>query len=390
MIVKWLRHGTGDVERAVEYLMNTFNHKKEKRERVTLLRGDPTLLAELGKEMKRMGKKWIYSSAVISFHPEDNIDEKVLQEILDEFERCMCAYTGVDPSRLCYVAVFHQENNNRHIHVVVLRMDLETGKSVNPAPPGWERLYGLFRRYMELKYGLVNADERRRPVTVLPEHVDRTEWFKDREKVKEEITNYVLTKLRHYISLGQKVGRDTVIEILKELGELNRVGRDYISVRLGEHTFRLKGGIYDENAGEYIQKLVGEVEAGAGKSREISRRELEEIQRTYFSELRRIYEKVRRKFKEADGEFFLEFGGTDTGATKEGDGRKLNRIGERDLEAGKGFERSGKRSGSRNLEVYEKRANEGRADFTIPYSLVIRCNNRSGVASGLEVGFEIG
>jgi len=311
MIVSWLRYGTGDVKRAVEYLMDKFNHRKEKRDRITLLRGEPKFLTELGEEMKKSGKKWIYSSAVISFHPEDYINEQVIEGVLNEFERCMSAYTGVDPSRLCYMAVYHQENHNRHMHVVVLRMDLETGKSVNPAPPGWERLYGLFRRYMELKYGLVNTDERRRPLSALPDHVDRSEWFKDREKVKQEITEYVLERLRHYIRLGQDVGRDTVIEILKELGEINRVGKDYISVKIDGKTFRLKGGLYDENAGQYIQRIINEVEAGKRRNQEDVRRELEKIQREYFEELRRVYERTRRKFKEADAEFFIEFGKPD-------------------------------------------------------------------------------
>lgn len=135
MIIKWLKHGEGEVKRAINYLLNELNHRKEKRDEVVLLRGDPSLLATLGDILKKEGKKNIYRSCVISFHPkdQDKLNSKILEKVLNEFEKCMVAYAGVPPDRIPYIAVYHKEGNNSHIHVIALRMDIETGKdSFNP------------------------------------------------------------------------------------------------------------------------------------------------------------------------------------------------------------------------------------------------------------------
>ena len=58
-----------------------------------------------------------------------------IERTLDEFEKT--AWAGLAPDRYAWSAVLHRENNGRvHVHVLAARCDLETGRSLNIAPPG--------------------------------------------------------------------------------------------------------------------------------------------------------------------------------------------------------------------------------------------------------------
>jgi len=402
MTIKWLKHGKNEVDHAIRYILKELNHKKEKRDEVILLRGDPQLLKTLGKVLKAEKRKNIYSSCVIGFHPKDQskLNLKTLNEILIEFEKCMSAYAGVTPDRIPYIAVYHREGNNSHIHVIVLRMDLETGKSINPAPPGWEKLYGLFRRYIELKYGFVNPDERKRPVTALPEHVERSKWFQYRERIKEEITKYVLTRLADYSGVVE-VTRQTILEILSELGEVVAVGKDFINLKIGDAIFKLKGGLYDEEVGRYLQEVTGRTQA---KDRN-QRRAHEEVKQLFYSELRRVFAKTSKRFGGADEELFLELGEA-TGRTNESTARRnleeipngtnkpaganLTATNRRHPEvcwtAGEKPKKANKRAYDGNLEINEGRTDKGRTTFATDSGLASRSNNRSGYNFAPEIG----
>ena len=374
MVIKWLKHGEGKVKRAIDYLLNELNHRKEKRDEVVLLRGDPSLLIPLGDILRKEGKKNIYRSAVIGFHPEDQnkLTPEVLEDVLDEFEKCMVAYAGVPADRIPYIAVYHREGNNTHIHIVVIRTDLETGKDINPSPPGWEKLYGLFRKYMELKHGFVNPDERRRPVVVLPEHIDRTEWFKNRERIKEEITKYVMKRLGEYLGVVE-ITRQTVIDILNEIGEVVMVGKDYINLKVENDVFKLKGGLYDGEAERYIQRNLG----GTPTEDESQRREQEEIRKLFYSELRRIFNKTSKRFGGADKSVLLGFGETDAGTNGKADGKHSKENPNIRRKDRSEYERVNKKDGCGEFEVYEGRTNEGSSDFGVS----------GGVDSGVGVRY---
>ena len=53
---------------------------------------------------------------------------------------------GLDPDRYAWSAVLHRENNGGvHVHVLAARCDLETGRSLNIAPPGWQKSFDPLR-----------------------------------------------------------------------------------------------------------------------------------------------------------------------------------------------------------------------------------------------------
>ena len=311
MIVKWLNKSK-NVRSAIEYVLSAINSKREEREEVQVLRGDADFLLEVAKGIER---KHVYSSAVIAFHKDEEVTDEVIEDILDEFERVMCAYAGVaDPAseegreRLCWVAVWHKEGDNRHIHVIALRHDLKTGLSVNPAPPRWQATYELWKRYMIAKHDLIDPDatEHKRVASILPTHVERSEWLKDRERAKEKITEYVITRL---LNEGE-YSRERVIKILSEIVEVSRVSEKYISVKIGETKLRLKGGIYDANTD--VEGLCREIrakeEAGVREDEGDRRRELSRVQREFEEHLRRVFESSAKRLKGVEKRLGDEFG----------------------------------------------------------------------------------
>ena len=75
-----------------------------------------------------------------------------IERTLDEFEKT--AWAGLDPDRYAWSAVLHRENNGGvHVHVLAARCDLETGRSLNIAPPGWQRSFDPLRDALNHEHG---------------------------------------------------------------------------------------------------------------------------------------------------------------------------------------------------------------------------------------------
>jgi len=91
MHIKFLKHGTGSIKKAVDYLTRQRDHKNEKRPQVRVLRGNPSLIKKLEPALKN---KYKYSSAVIAFAPSDQLTNRQKNEVLNEFERV--AFAGLE------------------------------------------------------------------------------------------------------------------------------------------------------------------------------------------------------------------------------------------------------------------------------------------------------
>ena len=90
--------------------------------------------------------------------PEDQPSDTEIDRVLDEFEDT--AWPGLAPDRYAWTAVRHREaGRGVHVHVVAARCDLETGKSLNIAPPGWEQTYGPAGRSCNLEYAWSRPDD---------------------------------------------------------------------------------------------------------------------------------------------------------------------------------------------------------------------------------------
>ena len=78
-----------------------------------------------------------YTSGVIAWAPEDQPSDQDIDRVLDEVEQT--ALAGLAPDRYAWAAVRHRDaDGGVHVYVLAARCDLETGKSLNIAPPGWE------------------------------------------------------------------------------------------------------------------------------------------------------------------------------------------------------------------------------------------------------------
>ena len=102
---------------------------------VEVLRGDPEQVAAVADSLEFEHK---YRSAVIAWSPEDRPTAAQIEAVLDEFEKT--AWAGLDADRYSWTAVLHREQGGGvHVHLLTARCDLETGKSLNIAPPAGRR-----------------------------------------------------------------------------------------------------------------------------------------------------------------------------------------------------------------------------------------------------------
>ena len=155
MLVKFLARGTGSAQAAADYLLRETDSQGAVREDVAVLRGDPDDVAAVADSLEFDHK---YTSGVIAWAPEDQPSDQDIDRVLDEFEQT--AWAGLAPDRHAWAAVQHRAaNGGVHVHVLAARCDLETGKSLNIAPPGWEQTYGPLVEACNLEHGWSRPDD---------------------------------------------------------------------------------------------------------------------------------------------------------------------------------------------------------------------------------------
>ena len=136
MHVRFTARGTGSAKAAADYLLGERDSAGELREGVDVLRGDPEMVAAVADTLEFEHK---YTSGVIARAPEDRPTDAQIEAVLDKFEQT--AWAGLEPDRYAWTAVEHRSERGGgvHVHVLTARYDLETGRSLNIAPPGWQQ-----------------------------------------------------------------------------------------------------------------------------------------------------------------------------------------------------------------------------------------------------------
>ena len=240
-------HKTGVSGRAsADYLEDEKDHKGRERAGVEVLRGDPKLVGAIADSLDF---KHRHTCAVIAWAPEDKPTGEEINGVLDDFERL--AWAGLEPDRYAWSAVRHDEpDGGVHVHILAARVDLDTGKSLNIAPPGWHRDFYPWRDYHNLKHNWARPDDPARARKCQPGHqalvdADRLkDGLSAATHPKADITDY----LDQQINLGLINNRDDIVHSLQEIGQITRTGKDYISVKPEgfDRALRLRGTIYDE------------------------------------------------------------------------------------------------------------------------------------------------
>ena len=245
MHIKFLARGTGSARAAADYLLGARDAAGQLRAGVEVFRGNPHQAAAVADALAFEHK---YTSGVIAWAPDDTPTDAQIEAVLDEFERT--AWAGLEPDRYAWSAVVHRERGGgAHVHVLAARCDLETGRSLNIAPPGWQKTFGPLRDAFNAEHGWSRPDDPARARVQQPGHRAYVEAAQLRAGLalepapRELIRDYLLQRVEN----GTVQNRADVVAALQEAGlEVPRQGKDYLTAldpTTGDR-WRLKGELY--------------------------------------------------------------------------------------------------------------------------------------------------
>ena len=247
--MKVFPHGTGDGDRPVRYLIRE-DVPSRKEHPPEMLRGDPKLTAALINSIER---RWKFTSGVLAWHPDDDVNEAQERDVMDAFERV--AFAGLEADQRHILWVRHRHAGHHELHFLIPRMELSSGKDFNACPPGWQKAFSVFRDLFNWREGWARPDDPARSRNFLPDkadliHAQAVRWNRkikssNRDEAKAAITEL----LKDRLSQGDIKSREDVLLILKEEGlHISRTGKDYIGVVVPKSglKIRLKGGIFSE------------------------------------------------------------------------------------------------------------------------------------------------
>lgn len=267
MHIKFLAHGKGSATHASAYLLDDLDHKGQVRAGIEVLRGDATTFNSICNSSRHL---WKYTSGIIAWSKDDAPTNEQIHEVLTEFEAH--AFAGLDPSQYHLFAVQHTDDDgSKHIHVLVPRLDLASGKSLNIAPPGHEAHFDALRDYFNTKYdwsrpddiSLSNLTQEPNYVIKLNKHAEKIIPKQDLGKLKKkQFYKFIDMQIRELLKKGEIQNRSDIIAEIEHLNGVKSVkaGKDYISVKIDnekETTHRLKGDFYHEDfeIGAYAERL---------------------------------------------------------------------------------------------------------------------------------------
>ena len=214
---------------------------------------------------------------MIAWAPEDQPSDTEIDRVLDEFEDT--AWPGLAPDRYAWTAVRHREaGRGVHVHVVAARCDLETGKSLNIAPPGWEQTYGPLVDACNLEHAWSRPDDPARARVQQPGHRAYLEAAELRAGIAREADprDVIEAYLVQRVERGQAEDRAGVVAALKEAGfAVPREGKHYVTVLDPERgdRWRLKGALYEHDfQRERLERPAPAPDGGRGPGDDRDRR----------------------------------------------------------------------------------------------------------------------
>lgn len=252
MMVRIFKTGTGNANSAINYLMGKNDHTGNPRSvPPELLHGSPSLFQLVSNCTNRKHK---YVSGAISFRDTEQPDAAQIQKIMDAFKASFLPGLK-DCDNYADAWIAHRDKGNLELHFVVAGTEIQTGRQLNIHPPGKRNIehFQAFTQVMNhaMGYNQVTPD----PLKVaLSEFETKSMAGKQSRKVKTLLAK----ELHSHIVTGKIVDRDELITHLEDnYGEVTRVGKDYISVRLpgSAKAKRLMGPLFQEGA-DYSQLVA--------------------------------------------------------------------------------------------------------------------------------------
>ena len=268
--IKFLNHGKGSPAHASAYVLDKLDHLGNVRVGVDVLRGDATTFNAICDASPHL---WKYTSGVIAWSKEDDPTNEQIQEVLNDFEKH--AFSGLDPSQYHLFAVLHtDEDGSKHIHVLAPRLDIQSGKSLNIAPPHHEKHFDSLRDYFNTKYQWSRPDDLLlMKTTQEPNHIAKLNaqaknilTSQDLETLTKKqfcktVDNYVKTLLKTQIVKN----RAEIVSCIEQLEGVASVrAKQTVTVTLNNgKKHRLSGDFYHEQfeIGLYSERLRAEAES---------------------------------------------------------------------------------------------------------------------------------
>ncbi len=298
MLIKFLAHGTGKAGSAVAYVLGSHDHNGQERAGVAVLRGDPQQFAAVADSLDFQHR---YRSAVISWSEEEAPSDAEIDAVLDDFEEL--AFAGLDRQDVHLTAVLHREaGGGVHVHILVPRVHLGTGKSLNIAPPGHRKDFDALRDKWNYSQGWARPDDPLRARLIQPSF-DAYKGQEDKTAIKRQIGDHL------QVAMFQKLIRDRseLVEYLGEvLGcEVTRQGKDYITIKPDGYPkgIRLKGELYGEGwRAENTPEREARAAAsrGTGRGGHVDRGQSDTAQRAFDEACERRAEYNRGRYPAAE------------------------------------------------------------------------------------------
>lgn len=201
-----------------------------------VLRGDAAIMTDL---IDACPHKWSYRAGVISFAEGDKPSEGEQQQVIDRFEEL--AFAGLDGDQYACMWVRHTHEGRVELHFCTPRMELHSGRSLNIAPPGYERAFDSLRDLMNKEHDWADPMDAARTA-----ETKKVAEAPDRAAGRDALHGWISDQIYE----GLITDRAVLTEALKEAGfEVPRAGKNYLTVKdpdTGER-WRLKGEFFHED-----------------------------------------------------------------------------------------------------------------------------------------------
>lgn len=270
MHIKFLDHGKGSPAKASAYLLDKLDHLGNVRAGIEVLKGDATTFNAICDSSPHL---WKYTSGVIAWSKDDEPTDEQIKEVLDDFEKH--AFAGLEQSQHHLFAVLHTDDDgSKHIHVLTPRIDLESGKSLNIAPPGHEKHFDSLRDFFNTKYQWSRPDDLLlMQTTQEPNHIAKLNAQAKKILNEQDLTNLTKSQfckvIDNYVKTLLKTqtvkNRAEIVNCIEQLEGVASVrAQQTVTVTLNNgKKHRLSGDFYHEQfeIGLYSERLRAEAES---------------------------------------------------------------------------------------------------------------------------------
>ncbi len=236
MLVKFwgVNQGGGDGDGSVNYLLN----ERVKQGTAKVLKGDANLTKSLLLSLTQKHKACV---GCLSFE-ESNIDESLKYELMESFENALL--TQEMQRRYNILWVEHTDKGRLELNFVIPKIDLERQKAFNPYYHKVDlKRIDTWKDCINLKHNFTNPKDLEKQHNI-QQHQTKNPQNKELLATYEKLDKLIQDNLGKLFN-----SREDIINFLKaNQCEVNRQGKDYISVKLPNKpkAKRLKGFYYHE------------------------------------------------------------------------------------------------------------------------------------------------